>query len=342
MKPIFKKMVITAGLEIIALSQLGRLMPQAAGRGVIFTLHHVRPAMNRPYEPNALLSITPDFLDQAIQEAISKGYTPVALTDLPELLAKGDKSKRYVAFTLDDGCRDNAEFAAPVFRKYGVPYTLYITKGLVERTHTMWWETAEVLTRAVDQFQFDFGDGPEAVTCSTHKQKHAVFLRIAQFIESMDEDATVNRLNEAAIAHGVDPMKIIEDEVMNADELRELAKDPLASFGAHTVSHCCLTRLDAARLDREMADCIEAIKEWTQTLPVSIAYPYGWKRACGPREAKAARRAGLRIGVTTQPDVLINYSQDEWMLLPRISLNGFYQKRRYVAALLSGVPFRLM
>jgi peptidoglycan/xylan/chitin deacetylase (PgdA/CDA1 family) len=342
MKPMIKRVIITAGLEAIALSRISRLLPKAAGRAVIFTLHHVRPYIDRPFDPNSLLSITPDFLEAAIQEAMSQGYIPVALTDLPELLARKDDGKRYVAFTLDDGCRDNAEHAAPVFRKYDVPYTLFITKGLVERTHTMWWETAEALLREVDQFQFDFGEGKEVVTCASIKQKNAVFLRIARFIESIDEDTAVNRLNQTAITHYIDPVKIIENEVLNAAELKNLASDPLAHFGAHTVSHCCLTRIDAARLEREMIDCIEAIKSWTNKTPTSIAYPYGWKRACGAREANAALKAGLTIGVTTQPGILEKPTRDEWMLLPRVSLNGHYQKRRYVAALMSGIPFRLM
>ena len=343
MTPKLKRAVITAGLEAIALTGADRFLPGAAGRGMVFTLHHVRPATNRPYEPNALLSITPEFLDAAIREAGERGYVPLALDELADAVAAARNGERYVAFTLDDGCRDNADHAAPVFRRHGVPYTLFITKGLVERTHTMWWETAEELTRTCDRFAFDFGAGIETVVCATTAQKHAAFLRLADFIEAIDEDAAVARLNDVAAAQGVDPAAIVEEQVMDADALRRLAKtDPLARFGVHTVSHCNLARVDAARLEREIVEPIEAITNWTGVQPRTIAYPYGWKRACAAREAAAARRAGLTVGVTTQPGVVDPAETQDWMLLPRVSLNGLYQKRRYVRALLSGIPFRLM
>ncbi len=342
MNPSLKRAVITAGLETIALTGAGRFLPGAAGHGMVFTLHHVRPVTNRQYEPNALLSVTPDFLDAAIREVKGRGYIPVALDELPNAVATAKAGERYVAFTLDDGCRDNAEHAAPVFRKHDVPYMLFITKGLAERTHTMWWETAEELTRLCGQFKFDFGSGIETVMCATTAQKHVAFLRLADFIESIDEDAAVARLNDMAVALGIDPAAIVDKQVMDVDALRTLAKDPLARFGVHTVSHCNLARVDADRLEREIVEPIESIKGWTGMQPQTIAYPYGWKRACTEREASAARQAGLTVGVTTQPGVVNDAGNNDWRLLPRVSLNGLYQKRRYVRALLSGIPFRLI
>ncbi len=343
MNPSLKRAVITAGLETIALTGVGRFLPGAAGRRMVFILHHVRPATKRHYEPNALLSVTPDFLDAAIREVKDRGYVPVALEELPNAVATAEGHERYVAFTLDDGCRDNAEHAAPLFRKHNVPYSLFITKGLVERTHTMWWETAKELTRICGEFKFDFGSGIETVMCTTTAQKHAAFLRLAEFIESIDENTAVTRLNDLAVANGIEPSAIVEKQVMDANALRTLAKeDPLVHFGVHTVSHCNLARVDADRLEREIVEPIESIKGWTGRQPRTIAYPYGWKRACTVREASAASQAGLTVGVTTQPGVVSNAGNNDWMLLPRVSLNGLYQKRRYVRALLSGIPFRLM
>ena len=62
-----KRAVITAGLEAsFLLSRLG-LARDLKGRGVIFTLHHVRPDEAGAFQPNRHLSITPDFLDAAIR-----------------------------------------------------------------------------------------------------------------------------------------------------------------------------------------------------------------------------------------------------------------------------------
>ena len=80
-----KDFAIRAGLEFVARTDLGRWLPEAAGRGVIFTLHHVRPARNYDFEPNEHLAITPDFLDIAIKEALACGLRPVALHELPAL-----------------------------------------------------------------------------------------------------------------------------------------------------------------------------------------------------------------------------------------------------------------
>src|SRR5260370_31005667 len=106
-----------------------------------------------------------------------------------------------MCFTLDDGYRDNAKYAAPVFRKHGVPCTIFITPGFVERTRTMCWETAEELTRAASSFAFDFGRGAENVRCASGLEKFLAFERLADFFRNTNYDdagATIDRAAQAA------------------------------------------------------------------------------------------------------------------------------------------------
>ncbi|MDH7803574.1 peptidoglycan/xylan/chitin deacetylase (PgdA/CDA1 family) [Rhizobium sp. AN70] len=335
--------VIRAGLEVASLPAVRATFPSFAGRGVIFTLHHVRPDEEvSAFAPNAHLSITPQFLEEAIEAALECGLVPVHLHDLPGLLADNSDKRTFCAFTLDDGYRNNAEHAAPIFRKYGVPYTIFITPGFVERTRSMWWETAAALIRQAASFEFDFGAGPEQVKSASLSQKAAAFARLETFVQGFAEDEAVERIDSAARQRGIDPIAIVDELVMDAVELKALSNDPLVHLGAHTMTHVNMRKIDPARLVYEIDESTHRVEAYVGHRPRSFSYPYGWWKAAGEREAKAVFDAGFPVAVTTQAGVLGPHSLEKPMLLPRVSLNGRFQKKRFVKALISGLPFRFI
>jgi peptidoglycan/xylan/chitin deacetylase (PgdA/CDA1 family) len=335
-----RHLAIRIGLEAVALSGADRLVTTAAGRGVIFTLHHVRPERGFAFEPNGYLSVTPDFLDQALVAARDAGLHPVHLEQLPILLGDPSDKRKFVCLTLDDGYRDNARYAAPIFRKHRVPYTIFVTPGLVDRTRTMWWETAEVLVRTAESFRFDFGNGVETVRSGSTIEKWVAFERLVAFVGHHDEDEAVAAVERAALESNVDGRQITDDEIMSVDELKALSvSDELVSLGAHTLTHANLARVGDQRLQHELQSAIQ-VGTYCGRLPRAFAYPYGGRDAVGARETAAARECGYTVAVTTQPGVL-DAGLDA-TALPRVSLNGHFQKKRYVRALLSGLPFKLM
>lgn len=334
-----REAAIRGGLETISLIPPGLRRGSWSGRGIVFTLHHVRPEQQNSFQPNALLSITPEFLDQAIRVAFECGLMPARLEDIPSLLAKDD-GQRFFAVTLDDGYRDNAVFAAPVFRRHGVPYTIFVTSGFSERSRTPWWELTERLLQQTDGLHFDFGDGAESYMTATIADKTALFARLARFVNESDEDAAVARIEAAAQAQGIDPLALVKSLVMDASELRDLvAHDALASLGAHSLTHCNLKRVNAARLKDEIRGSIAFVEAIAGNRPKAFAYPYGWVSAAGEREAQAVAESGISVAVTTRPGVIKAASNSNMHLLPRVSLNGLYQRPRYVSALISGLPF---
>ena len=342
-KRLVKYGAIRAGLEVSSLPAVRSAFPSFAGRGVIFTLHHVRPGgAISAFAPNVQLSVTPQFLEEAIQAALECGLVPVHLHDLPALLADNHEGRSFCAFTLDDGYRNNADYAAPIFRKYAVPYTIFITPGFVERTRSLWWETAAALTQKAASFEFDFGAGPEHVACASPSQKAEAFTRLEDFVQNFSEDEAVERIDRVARQHGVDPIAIVDELVMDEDELRALAKDPLVHFGAHTMTHVNMRKVDAARLAYEIAESTRRVEAYADHRPRSFSYPYGWVKAVGEREAKAVQDAGFSAAVTTQAGVIGPHSLEKPTQLPRVSLNGRFQKKRFVKALISGLPFRFI
>ncbi len=61
----------------------------------------------------------------------------------------------------------------------------------------------------------------------------------------------------------------------------------------------------------------------------------------GPREFRIAAEVGFKTAVTTRPGVLFPEHAAHLTALPRISLNGEYQQRRYAKVLLSGAATAL-
>lgn len=336
-----KRAAIQGGLEAVSLLAKSGLIPGARGLGAIFTLHHVRPASGKLFDPAAHLTITPEFLDASIAKLMAQGYVPVALEDLPEFLARSDIPGPAMVFTLDDGYRDNNLFARPVFEKHGVPYTIFVSGGFADRSHSIWWETAEELLARIDQFTFDFGHGEITLTTRTLPEKYAAFDRLHKSLACVEQDAIITRLDAVARAGGICPTGIVDREVMDERELRALAATPLARLGAHSISHVNLAHINPERLRSEMVRSASRVAEITGEHPLTFAYPYGDSCAAGPREYQAAKDLGFKLAVTTNPGILHRSSLQNRYSLRRISLNGYYQKSRYVGALASGIPFAL-
>ncbi|KQR77429.1 polysaccharide deacetylase family protein [Rhizobium sp. Leaf341] len=337
-KPLIRRGVIAGGLAVSrGLSALG-LMQGARGRGSIFTLHHVRPASTRLFPANAHLDITPRSLDAAIVRLKRDGYRFLALADLPAHLASGD-ARPVAVFTLDDAYRDNLDHAAPVFAHHHVPFTVFATEGFVRRTHSLWWETLAELLQTKPRLTFDFGDGPERIHLQTPQQMQAAFARFARFVHAADEAVAVAAIDRLSRAEGLDPLALTERLTLDAAGLATLARRPFAAIGAHTVSHRALARLEDAEAETEILRSVEAIAGITGTRPTTLAYPYGDARAVSARDMRLAERHGL-LAVTTQPGTLGGHAHPA--ALPRISINGHFQAPGDVAALASGIPFRLM
>lgn len=338
--PAVKRTLITTGLEVSALLDSLGLSAGTRGKGAIFTLHHVRKPFLRSFHPNDILEVTPEFLDTALRTLKDCGYDFIRLEEVPNRLAS-NSTRPFACFTLDDGNRNNKTDAAPVFTRHGAPFTIFITKGFIEGTHSLWWETLEALLNKAPAIDFDFGLGAEPIATATPEQKLAAFRRITDFVGTADEARAVEQLDTEARRHGLDPLAITRDLIMRTAELQALAANPLVSYGAHTVSHRGLSRLPEGEARREISQSIDAVAAIIGRAANAFAYTYGDARSVSARERQILRDLGMPIGVTTRPGVVTAQTLGDMTALPRISLNGLYQKARYVRALASGIPFRV-
>ncbi len=119
--------------------------------------------------------------------------------------------------------------------------------------------------------------------------------------------------------------------------MRTIAAHPLATIGAHTVNHYNLKRLSEDKAFQEMADAARILEFELGARPRHMAYPYGYSSAVCHREVGLASKAGFVSAVTTRHGLIQPEHAKHLHALPRISVNGRYQRVGHVRTMLSGI-----
>lgn len=329
--------IIRAGFDALYFTGAHHLLrPLLSGVGIILMLHHVRPARGEAFQPNHHLEITPDFLRATLAHVRALGLDIVTVDEMHRRLRERDFSRRFACFTFDDGYRDNRDFALPVMREFEAPLTVYAAADFADGTGQLWWIALEQLVAQSDVIEAPI-DGGVKLNAGTLPAKQIAFERLHGWLRSLPSDQHVrDAVSQLCVAHNVQGTALGRDLCLSWDEMRAFADDPLVTIGAHTLSHCNLAKASEADASREMADSRKRIEDVLQRPVLHFAYPYGDKIAATTREFGLAHTLGFRTAVTTRPGMLFAENADHFTALPRISLNGNYQDKRFLSVLTSG------
>lgn len=319
----------------------GLAAPYTRGEGVIFMLHRVTPEPVEAFEPNRILKVTPEFLEEVVRQVIEAGFDLLHMDELPQRLADGKRSRRFACFTLDDGYRDNLEYALPVFKRYGVPFTVYIPTDYADGRGDLWWLMLERVISSSQCVGVRIAGTERAFDTRSVKEKEFAYDEIYWWLRSLPEEETRRIVASLAEQCGLSAEELCREMIMSWEEVRSLAADPLVTIGAHTCRHLALARLGEAEARHEMQASIDRIERELGLPCRHFSYPYGCELSAGEREFELSSELGVVSAVTTRKGHIEAAHADKLMALPRFSLNGDFQDARYVKVMLSGMPFRL-
>ena len=308
------------------------------GLGAILMLHRLGGGEASPLGVNRHLSMEPDFLDRMIGDLKEAGYEFISMDGvLDRLNTPRPGHRRFVCLTLDDGYRDNLEAGLPLFRKHQVPFAVYVAPGLVDGSAVLWWEVVERLVSSCSRITLPGRNGNHPIPChSVALKRKAYFALLRHFTEEIGEEEQMGVLQELCATHGMEWSTAAAHDIMGWDEIRRIAADPLCTIGAHSVNHYHLRRLAPDVAFDEMVRSAEILQEKLGKRPEHLAYRYGYADAAGLREAGMAEKIGFASAVTSRHGTIHPDHAQHRHALPRISLNGRYQRPRYVRAMISG------
>jgi peptidoglycan/xylan/chitin deacetylase (PgdA/CDA1 family) len=333
-----KQTIIRGGLESLYFSGAHlALRPFVGGIGAILTLHHVRPPRPGRFQPNHLLEVTPAFLTAVVRDLRRSGVDLISLDELHRRMTEGDFSRRFVCFTFDDGYRDTLQWAYPILKEAGVPFAVYVPTSFPDRLGELWWLVLEAIVSRNDRVGLVIDGRDRKFDCASTADKRALYDELYWWLRARPTEAELRGVvrNLAAFYH-VDIAAFCNELCMTWNELAQLAADPLVTIGAHTVNHPALAKLTKEAVRSEMDLSRSVIEATLSVRPEHLSYPYGDPGSAGTREFEVAAELGFKTAVTTRPGVLFAEHSQHLTALPRISLNGDFQRMRYVRVLLSG------
>lgn len=312
------------------------------GVGAILTLHHVRPPRPGAFQPNRLLEVEPRFLERVIVRLKKRGIDLVSLDEVHRRLTEQDFGRRFVAFTFDDGYRDNLENAWPILQRHEVPFALFVATSFPDRLGELWWIVLEQVIAKNSRLVVEMDGEPRFFDCADAAGKRETYAQVYWWLRRLDDERELRAaIRDLAARYGVDTTAPCRDLCMDWPEIARFAADPLVTVGAHTVNHVMLRRWAEETARGEMKLSADVIEAALGKRPRHFAFPVGDSTSAGRREFRLAAELGFKTAVTTRPGVLFPGHREHLTALPRVSLNGNFQALRFVDVLLSGAPFAL-
>ncbi len=332
--------MLVAGLQAFHASRLDRVAPRSlTGVGAILTFHNVCPARQDGFQPNRNLEITPTFLDELLSAIRAAGHDIVSLDEAHRRLTEGDLDRRFVVLTFDDGCRDVRTFAYPVLKRHGAPFAVFVVSRFADGTGDLWWIALERAIAASDRLDVTIAGTRLAFALTDDRARYDAFTRLSRALAALPEAGEMHAIvRKIADDAGVPVDGICREVCMDWQEIADLAADPLVTIGSHTDTHLVLGNATADEARADIARSMARIEASLGVRPDHLCYPFGGRGAVGPREFRIAEELGFKTGLTTRRGMLFAEHRDHLTALPRITVNGSYQKLGVMQALLSGVP----
>lgn len=269
----------------------------------------------------------------------------VSMDEISEALVSGRPLRASsLAITVDDGYRDILTDAFPVASSLGIPFTVYLATGFVDRQCWMWWDQVEYCLKRTSQAELrarlSAGAAELVLPLEDLGQRARAVERLCEELKLVTNDDRIAFINGLDVWTGVELPEQAPPEyaALSWDEARQLKSSGLVSFGGHTRSHPILSRI-ASRdlLDEQICSSAESIEKELGYRPLHFAYPNGRSQDIGKDAMKAVQSCGFLTAVTTSRG--LNRQNADRHSLKRLSISPSYPQRYFretVAALTRG------
>ncbi len=224
-------------------------------------------------------------VDELLRALARRKVRVVSVRDLAKALAKGEDTKGLVAFSMDDGYRDNLTVAMPLLKRHGAGGTVYVETGVIGSRRVTWMHRYffVVHTKGEAFFAQEYMERTREPRVKELLEKAKAkgsdlgslydFKRVLKYEADFQDRERVT--SEILLAIGGSD-EAIAKSYLTWDEVKDLAKGGI-EIGAHTIHHEILSRLDEHGVRTEIEGSTRELREKIDAPVDTFAYPFGRK-----------------------------------------------------------------
>jgi peptidoglycan/xylan/chitin deacetylase (PgdA/CDA1 family) len=225
-------------------------------------------------------------------------YRILSLEQLVREIADSQSNGQGVAVTFDDGYRGLYTEALPILSKYQIPATVYLIGNAMETGEPAWYDKIFLALQVFPKNTFEIQlDTPRRFVFPTRESRIAAAVEIVTHLRRVP-DAERRACCFALENQVVLPAGDLANRMLNWTQVKEMQTAGI-SFGAHTMTHPVLSRLELPEAERELRESKRLIEDRLQTPVLDFAYPFGHEHDCSADVERLAARCGFRSAVTT-------------------------------------------
>lgn len=285
--------------------------------GIVFMMHRVGEIDSAKLAVNEGLKISSEKLEQVICRYKAAGFVFLSLSDLFLVLSGRKKvNKPFVCFTLDDGYKDNYINAYPIFLKYNIPFTVYVSTDFPDNKAILWWYILEDLI--LSNKEIVLGDG-SIWKCITLEDKNQTFLGIRKKVLKISQQNFAKNLMEMFIHYPIELYQKTEELAMSWDEIKIMSESPLCTIGGHSITHPPFNVLAEEELNDEIVGGINLLRTHINKEIKHFAFPFGTSNEIGSRELEFIQRYSFETVVMAEGGC-INKKTTQCHCIPRFYL----------------------
>jgi peptidoglycan/xylan/chitin deacetylase (PgdA/CDA1 family) len=235
---------------------------------------------------------------EAQMRYLKQHYRIIPMRQLCRELREAHDVPPTLAITFDDGYRDVYNHAFPVLRKYSIPATVYLIGRCMETGEAPWYDriflalqTARDSTLEVDL------EYPRRFELASSFDRLAAAWEIVCFLKSIPEPRRRAMCVEMEHRLPVPEVELAE-RMLNWKHVCEMHRGGV-EFGAHTMTHPAVSRLQSSDFSEELARSKLLLEKGLGAPIEDFAYPFGKLEDMSEAAESFLRACGYRSAATT-------------------------------------------